>query len=243
MLKIKDVYAVPATVVDIADWTLRGNWFPEVGIVDMLGEDGFKTLQAEGRLQIRKLVDEYVDGYRICMMHTIWFDGEPVLIVQDAGRSGQDHRQRWVTDAARYWALLTYMLSKVRLEADNSFDVVDPEKLVYEEDVFFFYGTDFSKKLGHPAEARTEGYLLMHPGDHGIPVAEPQLYMAILQARVTTPAPYIRRGTFVLKLRREVTSTELASNPRIALCRADTDERYFWYEPVERPQDAPVLSI
>jgi len=51
------------------------------------------------RIEIRFLKDWSLDGRRIWRLATVWFDNKPVMIIQNAGREGDDHAARFVTDA------------------------------------------------------------------------------------------------------------------------------------------------
>jgi len=89
MLEIKELYNLPYKALSLTDWVLRDDWFPELSAsLTCFNSEVLEVLQAEARLQVRELVNVYGDGYRVTEMHTLWFDGEPVFIVQNAGRGG-----------------------------------------------------------------------------------------------------------------------------------------------------------
>lgn len=146
-MKVKTVYTLPATPIALTDWVLRDDWFPEISVTSNLGTDVLEELEKEGRLKVKCLVDFYIDYRRYAAMHTVWFDELPVFIVQNAGREGDDHFNRWVTDLPRYLQLLGYLQSKIPLEI--RFEATDPEKEVFPEEIFRFYGMDFSDQVGY----------------------------------------------------------------------------------------------
>lgn len=146
-MKLKTVYTLPATHVALTDWVLRDDWFLEIPDVNNRISDVLEELEKEGRLKVKCLVDVYIDYRRYAAMHTVWFDELPVFVVQNAGREGNDHFNRWVTDLPRYVQLLNYLQSKIPLEGYS--EAVDPEKEVFPEEIFYFYGTDFSGQLGY----------------------------------------------------------------------------------------------
>lgn len=244
MLKIKDVYKIAGIVRPLTEWVLRERWFPEAAsALSLLGTPALEAMQAEGRLQVRELVNPYIDGYRIAQMHTLWLDGHPVLIVQDAGRGGDDHHKRWVTDGPRYFEMLAYLLSKLAVE-NEAHDITDPEAEVYEETVFSFYGKDFGEQFGYKAEPRTKGYCLMPHALHIVPGCDATWVLALLDASVAEPAAYIRRGDCVLALERHLNAEELASNPAMTpFLKSGQPARYVWYRPSARPAGAAVLSV
>lgn len=244
MLELKEIYNLPYKALALTDWVLRDGWFPEIDSVSsLLGGEDLEALQSEGRLQVRELVNVYGDGYRVTEMNTVWFDDAPVFITQNAGRGGVDHRKRWVTDTARYWALLAYLLSKSNGE-DTDCDHVAPSTLVYEEEVFCFYGQDFSAQFGYKTEPRTPGYCLMGHAPSLVPGSDPRWVLAMLEKQVEQPQPFVRRGACVMQLLRGLTQAELDSNPRLSEGLQDSKfDRYVWYVPVERPVNEPVLSV
>ncbi len=241
MLKLKEIYALEGKTCALTDWVMRDEWFPELSNGVSSGPL-LDVLQSEGRIQVKELANPYIDGNRVAELHTVHFDGEPVLIVQQAGRSGCDHRKRWVTDAPRYFALLGYVLSKTSSE-DSNFEFADPEKLVYPEEVLCFYGHDFAKNFGIDIEAKAPGYQLFPHVENLVPGCDPSRILAQVTAGLT-PSSYIRRDECVMQLDVALTREELDSNPRLeATLEGDKNNRYFWYRRCERPQDAPVLKV
>lgn len=152
MIKYKDIYAIEGVTLALTDWVIDDAWFPEIDATSRFSEV-LEQLQQDNRLVVKQVVYKNFDGERYAAMHTLWFDGKPMAIVQDAGRGGRDYKQRWVTDVKTYGEALAYLLL-LSLELN---DVIDPEELVYEEHVCSFYGSDFSKTLGFENEiARTD---------------------------------------------------------------------------------------
>jgi hypothetical protein len=92
-------------------------------------------------------VHHYVDytsrDSRSVDLAAIFFDGEPVLIFQTAGRDGRDHRARFVTHPENYRNLCHYLLDLPIMENDWEFR---DEELVELDDIddrlFQFYGVD-----------------------------------------------------------------------------------------------------
>lgn len=244
MLQIKELYDLPYNALDLNNWVLRDDWFPEINTVtSLLGGSALEKLQAEGRLQVRELVNVYGDGHRITEMCTVWFDGEPVFIAQNAGRSGRDHRKRWLTNTPRYWALLGYLFSMSDCE-DEALETIDPSTLVYEEDVFNFYGQDFSAQFGYKTEPRTPGYCLLPHAEGIVPGSTPGWVLVMLGKSVAQAAPFIRRGGCVMQLLRPLSQAELDSNPRMTQALEGTEfDRYVWYVSAARPDNTVVLSV
>jgi hypothetical protein len=246
MLKLKAIYDLPYKRLALTGWVLRDEWFPEIQVLSsLMGSDTLDILENEGRVEVRSLISDYIDGNRICEMATVWFDGKPVFIAQDAGRGGRDHRRRWLTDVPLYWTLVAYLLSKVGLQEVDHTDVADPEALFYEEEIFDFYGTGKAERFGFKYEPRAEGYCVMFDAHRIIDGASREHAIVMLAKSVGTPAAYIRRGSCVLELQGPLTQVELDSNPRLEACLKEdaVHDRYVWYRQVPRPESAVILSV
>lgn len=74
-----------------------GGWSPDIE----------KATSERVRIDILKEVN--IDARRIWRLSTVWFDGEPVMILQNAGREGDDHYSRLVTDAGRYQKMISHL--------------------------------------------------------------------------------------------------------------------------------------
>lgn len=88
------------------------------------------------RIERRILWHYDEDHRRYWELATVWFDDHPVMIVQNAGREGDDHAQRFITDPVAYIEMVSYLQTIVPLE--NSHDVVHPD--VPRDDLMGFYG-------------------------------------------------------------------------------------------------------
>lgn len=237
MMKISKIFELPSQELKLEDWVLRGDWFPELPDPHRLeSSEVLAVLAAEGRLAVKQLVYLYVDGSRDASMHTLWFDGTPVAIVQNAGRSGRDHQRRWVTNGPVFLALEQYLVSKML--SDEDLDVVDPESEVYEEEFLCFYGNDFTAQFGIELEPRRQDVLLL-PVTRGVMASynDDRHYLAQLPENAPEPAEYLRRGAFVLRRVREFSREELEQeNPRInMIADANGYERTLLYVLHPRP--------
>jgi hypothetical protein len=63
------------------------------------------------RVELRFYKDFSFDGRRIWTLASIWFDGAPFMIIQNAGREGDDHYRRFITDLDAYLAATRYLKS------------------------------------------------------------------------------------------------------------------------------------
>lgn len=76
------------------------------------------------RLEIRYYKDHSYDGRRIWRLASVWLDGEPFMIIQNAGREGDDHHARFITDTERYKEAVAYVKSIVPPDFAELPDVV-----------------------------------------------------------------------------------------------------------------------
>lgn len=79
------------------------------------------------RLEIRYYKDHSYDGRRIWRLASVWFDGNPFMIIQNAGREGDDHSARFITDAGRYEEAVVYVKSLLPPDFGTIPDVVEAE--------------------------------------------------------------------------------------------------------------------
>jgi hypothetical protein len=63
------------------------------------------------RVELRFYEDHNVDHRRNWVLASVWLDGRPFMIVQNAGREGDDHAKRFITDAATYVEAARYLKS------------------------------------------------------------------------------------------------------------------------------------
>jgi hypothetical protein len=81
------------------------HWFPEPY------DDDYNPETANKRVEIRILKDFNFVGRRGWKLFTIWFDGQPVMICQAAGRELDDHQARYITDKSRFIEMMNYVKS------------------------------------------------------------------------------------------------------------------------------------
>lgn len=79
------------------------------------------------RVELKFYKNFNFDYRRIWALASVWFDGKPFMIVQNAGKEGDSYARRFITDEATYREASKYLASIV-LFADKSIeDVVDAE--------------------------------------------------------------------------------------------------------------------
>lgn len=92
------------------------------------------------RIEIRYYATEDFDGERGWELASIWFDSQPIMITQRAGRGLSDHYNRYVTDSHGYQKMVAYIMSLCDQEVVC--DVVDPNEDIDRLDSFYGHCLD-----------------------------------------------------------------------------------------------------
>lgn len=61
------------------------------------------------RVEIRLVRDHNFDSKCVWVLGTVWFDSLPVMVFQRAGRYGESHRERFITDTPRFVEMCKYL--------------------------------------------------------------------------------------------------------------------------------------
>lgn len=95
------------------------------------------------KLKVHKFFD--FDGRRFWRLSSLWFLGNPFMIMQNAGREGDDHAKRYITDAKMYARAHNYVNSSIIYDADTDVagDVVDINTVIGDE-LTTFYGNSLN---------------------------------------------------------------------------------------------------
>lgn len=96
------------------------NHIPEASI-DYYGQ--IYGVQQE-RVEIRYYKRFNFDGRRFWALASVWFDDAPVMIIQNAGREGDDHAARFITDPEQYTSMVHFIASLRQVKLDEVKDVV-----------------------------------------------------------------------------------------------------------------------
>lgn len=79
------------------------------------------------RIEIRYYKYFDFDGRRCWRLGSVWFDAQPVMIIQNAGREGDDYHARFITDHPRYRQMILYLRQIVAPQDESLSDVVSVE--------------------------------------------------------------------------------------------------------------------
>lgn len=124
MITAKEIYQLPHQSETNELWSLKGCYYdflPEIDDYDLY------SIKPEDnkRLKIKVLKDFDFDGRRFWRLQTLWIDDKPVMIMQNAGREGEDHRERFITNDGLYKEVVNYMRELVGDNSNMFDDFVD----------------------------------------------------------------------------------------------------------------------
>jgi len=101
-----ELYALKPTRVDSADWhTISVHLPDELSYFEM----DHDAAVAANRMETRTLVDHDYDGRRGWTLQTVWFDSEPVMVVNNSGRDGDEYHDRWITDLGAFGKMVAWL--------------------------------------------------------------------------------------------------------------------------------------
>ncbi|MCY9308843.1 hypothetical protein MOF23_07650 [Bacillus inaquosorum] len=82
----------------------------------------------QDKVSIKIYADYEYDWSRFWRLASVWFEDIPVMIIQNAGRDGDDHRERFITDEKAYENLVSYVKGLIPKEEVNNPDLIDLEE-------------------------------------------------------------------------------------------------------------------
>ena len=100
------------------------NHIPEANL-DLYMYDTEETTQDEVEIRYYKYYN--FDGRRIWKVAGVYFEGNPVMIFQNAGREGDDAFNRFITDVDNYKDMCNY-LNSIYGQMPHEKDIVDIEE-------------------------------------------------------------------------------------------------------------------
>jgi hypothetical protein len=92
------------------------NFIPEVGD-DFLIKYRFLSTESP-RIEICVFKHFAFDSRRFWRLAAVYFDGEPVMITQNAGREGDDHAHRFILDRKVYDEMIRHIVALPRRPED-----------------------------------------------------------------------------------------------------------------------------
>ena len=114
--------------------------FKEITIGDLYGLSEAELQCLNERVVFRIIRNVSVDYERNWLLGAVWFDNLPVMIVQNAGRGGQDHEATYITWLNQYNSMIQFIISVIN---NNKESMVNKIVINDREDLPFldtFYG-------------------------------------------------------------------------------------------------------
>jgi len=102
-----------------------------------LGDDALPSEDPGRRVELRFYKDWCFDSW-IWALASVWLDGTPFMIVQNAGPEGEHYSERFVTDGVTYTEAVKYLKSICLVSAQTVTRVVSPDDEI--DDLTEFYG-------------------------------------------------------------------------------------------------------
>ena len=103
----KEIYEMPFEDILYNPRILFGIYYNHMG-EDIEHKHGDEYQNSE-RLEIRVIKRFDFDHRRFWLLATVWMDKKPVMIIQNAGREGDDHNARFITDEPLYKEMIFHI--------------------------------------------------------------------------------------------------------------------------------------
>jgi len=107
-MKIADLYARTPEKMSKDPRMLRGFYYNHV---PELGDFHFNLPKLAHRMTIHIYKEFEFDARRFWRLAAVFLDNRPVMVIQNAGREGDDHAARFITDVVAYNELVHYLAS------------------------------------------------------------------------------------------------------------------------------------
>jgi hypothetical protein len=111
------------------------NHIPEIIINNVLDEE---IIKKNDKISIKIYKNLSIDERRFWLLASVWFEDKPVMIIQNAGREGDDHKERFITDEKLYIKMINYIKIIIPLNINDIKDIVNDNDEI--EDLISFYG-------------------------------------------------------------------------------------------------------
>ena len=125
-MKINDLYELkPESVLKTPEILVgaRYNHVKEANIEDC---EFNRDMEESQVMEIRLLKDWDFDTRRIWRLATVWMHDKPVMVIQNAGREGDDHAKRFITDINLFKELCVHVREFYTLEPRSYKDIYNP---------------------------------------------------------------------------------------------------------------------
>lgn len=90
----------------VRDVSTELKWYLQNHILEIQWDLWPSDIDSVEGVKIHVVHDPYIDGHRVATMAVVFWDGQPVMITQEAGRGGKDFQKDFIVDAPRYKVLV-----------------------------------------------------------------------------------------------------------------------------------------
>jgi len=122
------------------DWFQPFSGFGYCFVPELEGQFSFGSPSPSDRIEFRIYKDYCFDGRRIWRLVSVYFDGKPAMILQNAGREGDDHRERFILDGEAYYGMVAHLATLFPPDEQNKPVVVGMDDDI--PGLTRFYGND-----------------------------------------------------------------------------------------------------
>lgn len=116
----KELYARTPERIDNDINRLYGCYYNHIPEIEALQYCGNMLEDKSNRIAIHYYKDFDYDGRRVWCLAAVKFDGMFVMIIQNAGREGDDWSKRYVTDLYAYADMVRYITTLIPPDDDKS---------------------------------------------------------------------------------------------------------------------------
>jgi hypothetical protein len=138
-MKPIDLYNREPELIDNDINILRGCYYNHIPEIDETMCQFFdkESVAKNNRIKIKIYKDFNFDGRRFWRLASIWLDDKPVMIIQNAGREGDDHEERFITNKELYVEMIKFIQTLVPSQFDEIPDIVDENDDIIGLDEFY----------------------------------------------------------------------------------------------------------
>ena len=141
-MKLSELYAMTPESERKGIEGISGRYYDHVpecfgDISSLMYSDGFCE-----RVTTKYVKHFNFDHRRYWRLATVWFDDEPVMVIQNAGREGDDHAKRFITNAGLFGQMVQYIDAQCAAENEVVIEQLDADLDI--DGLDSFYGNSLS---------------------------------------------------------------------------------------------------
>lgn len=115
-----ELYALESHSVTNDLYYLDGH-LPELAGIDLTNASISNTQYVVIRI-VKEIIQDHSRYWRLA---TVWFRGNPVMVIQNAGRGGRDHMERFITDPVEYMKMCVHLVEFAGTDAIDEDTIID----------------------------------------------------------------------------------------------------------------------